>query len=355
MALTTQTTLVGVFRDEAAAKAVIEELTRSGVPRDRVKMASSQDWAGGAATGGSGLTGQNPTQQHGGFMGWLESIFGSDAPEDYRGNYAETVRRGNYVVAVDANNEAEHDRVVSIMENNNAVDIDEEVNDYRQRGYTGFDPNTRPYTDAEIVREREQMNTPPTGSGTGTGQARSIPVVEEQLQVGKTPVQRGGVRVFTRTLEQPVEQQVNLREEKVNVQRNPVNRPANPAEINALRDQTIEVAETVEKPVVKKQARVVEEVVVGKNVSERTETVRDSVRKQQVQVEQMGAQGTTGTNDPAFDYGYQMASDPRYQGRSYAEVEDALKTDYLRTHPGTTWDRVSAAIRNGWERVTGQR
>jgi uncharacterized protein (TIGR02271 family) len=85
-----------------------------------------------------------------------------------------------------------------------------------------------------------------------------------------------------------VEESVQLREEHVRVQRNPVNRPASEADFNAFKEGTIELTETTEEPVVSKRARVVEEVVVGKDVTERTETVRDTVRKTDVEVEEVG-------------------------------------------------------------------
>ena len=113
----------------------------------------------------------------------------------------------------------------------------------------------------------------------------AIPVVEEQVQVGKRQVERGGVRVSKRVDERPVEADVNLREERVNVKRMPANRPASEADMRAFEEGSIELTEHAEVPVVGKQARVVEEVVVGKDVRERTEKVRDTVRRTDVKVE----------------------------------------------------------------------
>jgi uncharacterized protein (TIGR02271 family) len=119
------------------------------------------------------------------------------------------------------------------------------------------------------------------------GQTAAIPVVEEEVAIGKREVERGGVRVRTEVQERPVQEQVNLREEHVRVERRPVDRPASEADIQrAQQSGTMEVREKAEEAVVQKQARVVEEVRVGKEVNERTETVRDTVRKTDVQVEE---------------------------------------------------------------------
>jgi uncharacterized protein DUF2382 len=159
-----------------------------------------------------------------------------------------------------------------------------------------------------------------------------------------------------------------------------VDRPAEPADIRTGQEQSIEVQEFAEEPVVSKEARVVEEVRIGKETSERTETVRDTVRHTEVEVEQIPGKessarkgsfddadfrrdfktryGSTGleyeTYAPAYQYGHQMASDPRYEGKSFSEVESNLRSDYSRRYPDSMWERVKDAVRYGWNKVTGQ-
>jgi stress response protein YsnF len=110
----------------------------------------------------------------------------------------------------------------------------------------------------------------------------SIPIVEEEVNVGKREVRRGGVRLHSRIIERPVEETLRLREEKVRVERNPVSREASEADFH---EETIEVDEYGEEPIVSKRARVVEEVNVGKEVHERQETVREKARKTEVDIE----------------------------------------------------------------------
>ena len=118
------------------------------------------------------------------------------------------------------------------------------------------------------------------------GQTVAIPVTEEELQVGKREVEGGGVRIRTEVTERPVEAQVNLREESVKVERRPVNRAATEADFDKAA-VTVEATEKREVAVAAKTARVTEEVVVGKVAAERTETVRDTVRKTDVAVEKI--------------------------------------------------------------------
>ena len=209
---------------------------------------------------------------------------------------------------------------------------------------------------------------------------QTINVVEEELQVGKRVTQRGGVRVYSRVTETPVQEDVELREEHVRVDRQPVNRPATDADFRSGKEQVIEVAEYAEEPVVAKQARVVEEVRVGKDATERTETVRDTVRRTDVEVENLSAgnagAGTQGYNDddfrqhfassypagtgnyedyaPTYRYGYETANDPRFKGQNYSQIEPQLREDYSRRYPNSTWESMKDSVRYGWDKVTGK-
>lgn len=124
----------------------------------------------------------------------------------------------------------------------------------------------------------------------------AIPVVEEQITVGKREVESGGVRVATNVVETPVQEQVTLRDEEVRVERRPVNQTIDPSQIDQLQTGSIEVRTTDEEAVVSKQARVVEEVVVSKEVGQRTETIQDTVRRTDVDIDQVGGSTTTGTS-----------------------------------------------------------
>lgn len=131
-----------------------------------------------------------------------------------------------------------------------------------------------------------------TRAATDTDQI-TVPIVEEQLRVGKREVEGGGVRVRTVQEEIPVQEQVTLREEHVRVERTPVNRPVSNADASAFREGEVVITESAEVPVVSKEARVVEEVVIGKEVTERVETVSDTVRRTDVDVEEVNTNDTT--------------------------------------------------------------
>jgi len=311
-----------------------------------------------------------PLEHEGGISGFFHRLFGSDRSSDEYGHYDEAVRRGHAVVTVTASG-AVLDRVVKIMNDHNPVDIDRRAAAYRAEGYERHDPSAPPYSYEEAGKERERLRS--------ESSARTIPVVEEELQVGKRMIRRGGVRVFSHVVERPVEENLTLREEHVRVERRPADRVLNASDTAALRDQTVEVTEMAEEAVISKRSRVKEEVVVGKETTERQQQVRDTVRRTEVKVEKMDAGAVADATDyrqdfrrdyetnyarsgvpytsfePAYEYGYSTASDPRYRGKSWSDAESELKTDYMRKNPNSTWEQIKGAVRYGWEKVTGKR
>ena len=122
-------------------------------------------------------------------------------------------------------------------------------------------------------------------------QGETVQQVEEELAVGKREVAAGGVRVTSSVSERPVEQTVTLREEKVAAERKPADRKLSPEEAEAaFQGKTVEMLGTREEVEVSKRARVVGEVAVGKQAAEREETVQDTVRRTEVEVEEIGTE-----------------------------------------------------------------
>jgi uncharacterized protein (TIGR02271 family) len=129
-----------------------------------------------------------------------------------------------------------------------------------------------------------------------------IPVAEEELHVGKREVSHGRVRIRSHVIERPVQEQVTLSEERVAIERRPVEGSLHAGSINdgdLFQERTIEMEERAEEAVVSKEARVVEEVVVRKEADQRTETISDTVRKTEVEVEDERGNtvSRTGTTD----------------------------------------------------------
>jgi uncharacterized protein (TIGR02271 family) len=423
-----QHTLVAVFDNRADADRALDDLLASGFSRLDVRISNSDptgmtDSATGSATGTTtGHEGIGASIKH-----FFSDIFGSDNSEHAQ-RYSDAVSRGHHVLTVTTQDEPEVERAADIVERHGPVDIDEKSAEWaggagmahpesvRASGAGGMQQSaslSQQSGDRNLFAQQNLNEDVPmgqtyqepmgsagslqggaqdslglqgaqgsrqldTGSLSGSQQrdtatSAAIPVVQEELKVGKREVQRGGVRVFSRLVETPVSESIGLREEHVNVERHAVDQPISTADTTAFKEQTIEMRESAEEPVVEKSARVVEEVVVGKQVTQREQQISDTVRHTEVQVEQFGGTsesaddyyrrhwssnfaGAGGSYDdyaPAYSYGADMARNQQYKGRSWSDVESNLRSDWDTRHPGaSTWERFKAAVREGWERMT---
>ena len=206
-----------------------------------------------------------------GVENFFSDLFGNSDSES-AGHYSEAVRRGGAVVTVTVDDDTHSDTVRSMLASVGAVNIEERVAAWRDTGYTGYEKASPAYTADQVAEER----------------SRVIPVIQEDLEIGKRQVDLGKVRVVSRIVEKPVSESVTLREEHATIERHPVDRPASAADLAGLQGQSIEIKQTAEKAVVSKTARVVEEVVVGKEATTHTEQIADTVRSTVVDVDQTG-------------------------------------------------------------------
>jgi len=167
-----------------------------------------------------------------------------------------------------------------------------------------------------------------------------LQVVKEDLVVGKREVEQGAVRVTSRVVETPVEEQVRLQEERVVVERRPINRPLTGAAADVFRERTLAATARSEEAVVGKEARVVEEIGLRKEVTDRVETVRDTVRETKVDVEQVpGSTGTsrtmTGTTETGTGGSVGTSAGSTVPGNAATRaVDNTLGTNISGANPG---------------------
>jgi uncharacterized protein (TIGR02271 family) len=379
-------TVVAVYDNYEEANKACQALLDAGFSRADTQLSPSSESLGTDTGSTAGATVRSASEETG-IGHFFRSLFGMEDDREQRDIYAESVRRGSYILTANAQSEEQADQATSIMNSFGPVDIEERSSQWKSQGWTGYDESAPMYTRDEIEKDRSSYLT------AGKSGETKIPVIQEELKLGKRAVQRGGVRIFQRVEETPVHESVSLHDEKVKVERRPVDQPASEADLAAFKEGAIEVSETTEEPVVSKTARVVEEVAVRKEGRDRTETVDDTVRKTNVDVEQIGASGTAtpaatttarmgGTTATSLDddrdfrshwqtsygsqggryedygdayrYGSSIAANDRYRNRQWADIEPDLRGDWESRHPESTWEKVKDAVRYGSERVTGR-
>jgi len=218
--------------------------------------------------GAGGLTG-----------GLLGALVGSGIPEEHAAQYETGIKSGGTVLGVNprsAEDAAYFEREFASCGGANV--------------YSSGSASSRTTIDTSTARNVASTTTRNENVDRNVDTSGNvIPVIEEELQVGKREVEGGGARVQTHVTERPVEEHVTLREERVNVERHPVNREVTDSDLANLREGEINITTRAEEAVVGKQARVVEEVEIGKQVTEREETIRDTVRRTDVEVDETDA------------------------------------------------------------------
>ena len=329
-------TVVGLFEDKKEARQVIKELKSSGIAKDHIREITSASESAHK----------------------LEELTTHISEPDVH-FYREGVRHGDTMIMVTAP-DREAQMAAEIMARYNMVDVDARSRSYRD---TGKEFALRDYGHDDVV----------------------LPVIEEELEVGKRAVERRRMRIYSQTTERPVEEQIRLRDEHINVERRPVNRDVTQEDMATLREGSFEMTETDEVPVVSKRARVIEEVIISKDAHEHTETIRDSVRRTEVDVEQSGQvndrhqtghHGSFGhydtdfrshyqqhyaSNDytyeeylPVYEYGNTLAMNEIYQDRDWNDIEPDARRRWEERNPGT-WEQFKDGIHYAWEKVRGRR
>jgi uncharacterized protein (TIGR02271 family) len=230
--------------------------------------------------------------------GVWDSIKNAFLPDEDRHTYEEGLRRGGVLLTADVDDDRV-DEAVRVLEGAGSIDIDDRSSQWRSSGWDYAAPAAGAGVGTGAALGAFGSNAPATGGGDdramggvgstdhvgGNEREEVIPVVEEQLVVGKRDVNRGGVRVRSYVTETPVHEQIRLRNERVNVERRTVDQPLSAADGDAFRERSINMTATGEEAVVGKNARVVEEVVVSKTAEEHVENIDDTVRKTDVEID----------------------------------------------------------------------
>jgi uncharacterized protein (TIGR02271 family) len=307
-------TLSAIFDAEQDAKRAQDRLYHLGIGEADVRVV-------GRSAGASAQP-----EEHHGMWESIKEFFMFDQDKHV---YSEGVRRGGYLLTARVD-DGEIDAATQALQESGPVDLDTRTTEWQAEGWQphrdattyGTQGNLAYPTQSDLtlgaqggaqsagnqIEDTEDVRTQlGADSGTQGGEAyrtrsdsassgtlrdgtseEAIPVINESLKVGKREVNRGTVRVSSRIVEEPVHEEVRLREDRVEVERRPVigeGRTANAMADGALQNRTIEVSEMAEEAVVAKEARVTEEVVVKKFQGERTQGVDDTVRHTEVQVD----------------------------------------------------------------------
>jgi uncharacterized protein (TIGR02271 family) len=263
------TNLVGIFDSVNDAERAREWLLRQGLARNTVHVTDNTSLMSRSTSGSSG-------SGDGEHRGFFSRLFGLGDDDTQSEEYSRELKKGSALLTVIVEDESEARRVEELMAQAGADVIDERQDGQALQG---------------TQRTQAQMQAGETARSADLAQGETLKVMQEELQVGKRDVETGRVRIRQHVTERPAHEQIQLCEEHAIVERVPVDREASPEELDRLsmQDREFEIREHAEQAMVGKTARVIEEVRVGKEVTGHTEQIDDTVRRTDVDVEQLTA------------------------------------------------------------------
>ena len=293
-------TVVGLFGTLGEAQRIAEYFRTAGYANTTVFANGGEDKDEINAEGKVGI-GEK-------ISNFFSGLTGGD--DDVHSHYANGVNNGGGLVAVTTEDDRV-DVVSGILKDKGARDIDDDFDADKlgnaantanpDRGYgrradvDGDTANAAYARNTDTAAYDRDLNATASDNSRNVTGEQVIPVVAEDLVVGKRAVNRGGVRVYSHVVSEPVSEDVTLRNERVVMDRRAVDRPATAADFAAGKDSTIELNAMGEEALVGKTSRVVEEIRLGKESNSRTETVNESLRHTEVEVSELPAEETVGT------------------------------------------------------------
>ena len=299
--------------------------------------------------------------------GIIGALVGMGVPEDEAEYYQSEFEEGRIIVTVKAGNRYA------------------EARDVLHR-FGGYDVEHRPGTTATATSDGTRTATG-AGATVPTGSASDqdrLELREERLETHTERAQTGEVTVGKDVVTERREMDVPVRREEVTIERHPVDQ--RPASGPIREGEEIRVPVHEERVEVEKQPVVYEEVQINTQQVHDTEHVAADVRREEARIDRSGDVNVRGWNDvmgdyrqrwqtrygstggrwedyePGYRYGYEMGSDPRYQGRDWAAIEPELRRDYRGwadqrgyRYEENAWDRFKDAARESWEGARSRR
>lgn len=373
-------TIVGLFDDERKVDQITSALMDGGLERDDINLIGHREVVSKRYK--DDLRDLSMTPVPGDIV---DELTDRGLPKDDAEFFAEGVRRGGNLVVLRATDQAAP-QLASFLREREAIDMDQRRSKWKQDGFESFDYDADLYSLDDIDREYQSLYGKQRHVDTGNARAAGksarmnertsdeirVPIAEEELRIGKREVNKGGVRVHTGVEETPVHEEVTLKKERIDVDRHKVDRAASKADLDgAFEERNFELEEHDEELVVNKQARVTEEVIIGKEHGSVTQSVDDVVRRTTIDIERIDARDkgqrfadfendfrshctTTYGKDkfdsmrPAYQYGYAAGTHENYRDYDFDQLAPHLRRDYEEQHGEGAWEKTKDAVRHAY-------
>jgi uncharacterized protein (TIGR02271 family) len=268
-------TLVAVYDTPDHADAAVKALKAAGFAESDISIFDSARLKGGKVTMSSGVR----------ETGLWHRLFGTDVYEHEADIYGQTIEDGGVVISVRVP-ESEVAHASAVLNIHRPVDVHDRAVTSGIAPAAHVEAVEKKLADVPLAAMQQVAVSPKLAAA----QPDVLRLAEEHLEVGKEMAETGRTRIRRFVTEREVAADVTLHEEHAEVLRKAISDPKYVGDIDWA-DDTIEVIETAEHALANKTARIVEEVSLKKIGSDHVETIRDKIRRQQVEIERVGADG----------------------------------------------------------------
>ncbi len=265
-------TVVAIFKSMNEAGAAADDLFDNGFLKEDIDVSAGEKY-------------EEDAQGESRITRFFKNLFGTN--DEKTVSYSHVARKG-YVVTVQTHSEDEALEACEILDDNGALDVNDHYNKYLTQPDNEIHEETittQEEEEEEVAHDNKTSLYDQPDGGRDLGEREeTIPVIEEEMQVHKKKVPAGKVKVRSRIVEKPVEENLRLREEHIHIERKKVDRKPTEEELKNFKNDTNEFTEYAEVPEVEKTPGVVEEVRLSKEAEENNETIRDKVKRREVDV-----------------------------------------------------------------------
>jgi hypothetical protein len=197
-------TLIGVYDDYAHAEQALNDLLAHRFHRGDVQISPVEATPFGRQAALRALDQADDQSSNSVSLAeYFRTLFGANQDNSNVDIYLEAVRRGAYLLIVDAKTDRERDQAREIMSRFHPVDIDERSAQWRSRGWSKYDTSMPLFTDPEIEQERSlyteerpSQSIPQVQGDTKSETAN--PFITGQVQARMNEAWQGSVRIFER-------------------------------------------------------------------------------------------------------------------------------------------------------------
>lgn len=281
--------IVTLFDSAIQADAAKRNLLKAGFPDQDISLIS-----------GERLQSEGKAIRHPSI--W-QRLFGHTVDEDQADIYSKAMDKGGVVLSL-RTEEEKLAKAMTILHSHDSVDVPSRMKSsltdstQQNAGERAVNPTAgREFAGETNDRSRSKVEPLRTSLTGDESEEDILRLAEEQLEVGKRLVSEGSTRVRRYTVTDEVAKDISLHEQHADIFRRSVNEPALTGEVD-WSEKTVEVAESHEQPVINKTTNVKEEVVVRTDGSDRTETVSDTVRRQEVDIDRKTPAAVEGALTP---------------------------------------------------------